>query len=179
MHHPATGARQLHVPILSAPAYTRHQAVPQRASTLTGRPSQQSPARHHARRGFAMQYDEGGSTGQRRAECDERRNGEGWEKERIRMKEETEGDERRKPAPCPNYLHYRRTSDAVRCISACSVLQTATQCTASGTAAHCVFLPETLPLPRHAAWPHSSRPSTTEASRLWTCMPVPGGFRWN
>ena len=109
----------------------------------------------------------------------EKRNGKGWEKEREAIGEGMESDGRRKPALCPGHLHYRRTSDAVRCIRACSALQTSTQRTASGNAAHCVFLPKTLPLPRHAAWTHSSCPSTTEASRLWTCLPVPGGFRWN
>ena len=61
------------------------------------------------------------------AESDERRSGKGWEKERKAMRGEAESAGRRRPVPCPNYLHYRRTSDAVRCIRNCSVLQAATQ----------------------------------------------------
>ena len=134
-------------------------------------------------------------------ERNERRSGKGWEKRWKEMREDTEKDERRsgkrrekirrkmrgeaesagkrKPVQCPNYLHYSLTSDAVRCIRNCSVLQAATQCAASGNAARCVFPTIIFPFPRHVARPHTSSPSTAEASRLWTCMPVPGGFRWN
>ena len=111
-------------------------------------------------------------------EKDERRSGKRWEKKRKAMGGEAERDGRRRPVPCPNYLHYSQTSDAVRCIRDCSVLQAATQCAASGNAARCVFPTIILPLPRHVAMSHSSCPSTAEASRLPTCMPEPGGFRW-
>ena len=66
---------------------------------------QQSPAWHHGRQGFAIQYDEGGSAGQRRAES----------------------DGRRRPVPCPSYLHYSLTSDAVRCIGQRSTLRFSNQ----------------------------------------------------
>lgn len=126
-------------------------------------------------------------------EKDERRSGKGWEKERKEMREEAESDGRRsgkrwekerkalgkrRLVPCPNYLHYSLTSDAVRCIRNCSVLQAATQCAASGNAARCVFPTIIFPLPRHVARPHTSSPSTAEASRLPARMPEPGGFRW-
>ena len=75
------------------------------------------------------------------------------------MRGEAESAGKRKPVQCPNYLHYRRTSDAVRCIRNCSMLQAATQCAASGNAARCVFPTIILPLPRHVARPHTSSPS--------------------
>lgn len=111
-------------------------------------------------------------------ESDERRSGKRWEKKRKAMGGEAESDGRRRPVPCPNNLHYSRTSDAVRCIRDCSVLQAATQCAASGNAARCVFPTIIFPLPRHVARPHTSSPSTAEASRLPARMPEPGGFRW-
>ena len=71
------------------------------------------------------------------------------------MRGEAESAGRRRPVPCPSYLHYSLTSDAVRCIRNCSVLQAATQCAASGNAARCVFPTIIFPLPppcRHTTY---------------------------
>ena len=65
------------------------------------------------------------------------------------MRGEAERDGRRRPVPCPNYLHYSQTSDAVRCIRDCSVLQAATQCAASGNAVRCIGQRSTLRFSDH------------------------------